>query len=926
MKRYTLALNSDLSPVFRRKDPDMNRTFKLGDIALISVIAACVAALAAPCGAAEDQTIVPPPGDYKMVEAVLEGGNLTLRGGIRDGKLMIPDSLSVRLKAGELVFTADAVKGEFGWRAPDKTQNQQALDAVIHRYAVDARIAGGAITGAWKSADGKRTSVVSGWVRTEKELQAANSFTRGKDWAFYHGSLSSFAAAPCGLTLVNDPKDFRLVWKSEELMPCGQGNGCHYLPGMLMCRTIGGGASPVVSADGKVYVNYMQPAGTVMNDQYRGAPALPQLEKLAKEWNTEVGPGVREKFLRDADDVIVCMDAATGKTLWKTVFAEKGRYQQGHKIGPVNNTPCVGDGKVFAMGSLGRIYALDAQTGKPLWEVPNITGIKLPAGFDRPHANAPVYIDGVVVMGNQGDTLHGFDARTGKELWKLPGKNNRLAVPSRWTHQGKDYILSPADKIYCIEPKSGKVAWETDYKGGYKGVAVSGDILVGLTFSQPGATECVAWRMTPEKAERIWATPVKASGDLSAPAVNDKYIAVGDPGEMQLLDLNTGKVLATAQGPGPGNEGHIFMAENLVFASTDGSHGHNTFGVYGATPETFKLLGGWSPPHHQTSSYHMKCLVFPVVEGRLFMRGFDGIYCYDLRKSPGRVRVEQAIQEAGADADAVITRLLSLATDADVQVREFAGRELAVRVAAGQANSRQAEVLPVLVRLMTGTDPQLRRQLALALVRLGEAALPALVESSRQPDVMARILVVEALGQMSSVDDPRTDQILLAALEETNMNLLEAALTGLAKRTAKLDLYQPVLVKLIDAAQWPVDRQAMVALLKILPKDTPPQPRPKKLEPLLVDLLAEYQDTALAYRAVDAIRALGDDEALRIFIGVLEGDSALRGLRVANGLAEMGARAKPALPALERAMAKWKGFGTFMRSARPAYKKIQEAK
>ena len=54
--------------------------------------------------------------------------------------------------------------------------------------------------------------------------------------------------------------------------------------------------------------------------------------------------------------------------------------------------------------------------------------------------------------------------------------------------------------------------------------------------------------------------------------------------------------------------------------------------VYGATPETFKLLGRWAPPHHQTSSYHCKCMVFPIVEGRLFMRGFDGIHCYDLRK------------------------------------------------------------------------------------------------------------------------------------------------------------------------------------------------------------------------------------------------------------------------------------------------------
>ncbi len=616
-------------------------------------LAACVAALATPCGAAEDLTIIPSAGNYQMVEVVLQKGhpgegNLTLRGGIRDGKLMIPNSLSVRLKAGELVFTADAVKGEFGWRKPDGAMGQTQAGAVIHQYAVDARIAAGTITGTWKGIDGQRTGDVSGWVKTENELQAANTFTMGKDWAFYHGSLSSFAAAPCGLTLVTDPKDFRLVWKSEDLMPCGQGSASHYLGGMLYGRTMGAGASPVVSADGKVYVHYIQPAGTLSNidKPYGKYPsALAALENLAAEWKVDVGPGVREKFLALADDVIVCMDAVTGKTLWKTVFAEKGKFAHDHKIGPVNNTPCVGDGKVFAMGSFGRVYALDARTGKPLWEVPNITRITLNSGtLDRYQGNSPVYVDGVVVMGNQGDTLHGFDANTGKELWKLPGKNNAMAVPSLWKHQGKDYILSPASKISCIEPKTGKVIWETEeYKFGSKGVAVSGDILVGLmniwqrmTGKGEGEPQCVAWRMTPEKAERIWATPVNAHNELSAPAVNDKYVVVGnarpDPGEMKLLDLNTGKVLATAQGPAPMNEGHIFMAENLVCTAPDGSHGNSTLAVYGATPETFKLLGSWTPPHPNTSSYHMKCMTFPVVEGRLFMRGFDGVYCYDLRK------------------------------------------------------------------------------------------------------------------------------------------------------------------------------------------------------------------------------------------------------------------------------------------------------
>ena len=56
----------------------MNRTFKPAAIALNWAIAVCVAALAAPCGAAEDRTIVPPPhaalaGDQHLTLRLVDG-------------------------------------------------------------------------------------------------------------------------------------------------------------------------------------------------------------------------------------------------------------------------------------------------------------------------------------------------------------------------------------------------------------------------------------------------------------------------------------------------------------------------------------------------------------------------------------------------------------------------------------------------------------------------------------------------------------------------------------------------------------------------------------------------------------------------------------------------------------------------------------
>jgi hypothetical protein len=56
--------------------------------------------------------------------------------------------------------------------------------------------------------------------------------------------------------------------------------------------------------------------------------------------------------------------------------------------------------------------------------------------------------------------------------------------------------------------------------------------------------------------------------------------------------------------------------------------------ILGGTPETFgPLRCVWVQPHPQTTSYHNKYMTWPMVEGRIFMRGFDGVYCYDLRQT-----------------------------------------------------------------------------------------------------------------------------------------------------------------------------------------------------------------------------------------------------------------------------------------------------
>jgi PQQ-dependent dehydrogenase (methanol/ethanol family) len=121
-------------------------------------------------------------------------------------------------------------------------------------------------------------------------------------------------------------------------------------------------------------------------------------------------------FLTTAYNHVYAIDAATGQLFW--------HYK--HKMGPITTFCCgpnnkgvaIADGKVY-MGTLdAKLIALDAKTGKMLWQ----TEIADPdKGYSE--TMAPVVVDGKVLIGTNGGEygirgfVKAFDAKTGKEMW-----------------------------------------------------------------------------------------------------------------------------------------------------------------------------------------------------------------------------------------------------------------------------------------------------------------------------------------------------------------------------------------------------------------------------------------------------------------------------------------------------------------------------
>ena len=189
--------------------------------------------------------------------------------------------------------------------------------------------------------------------------------------------------------------------------------------------------------------------------------------KLTQVWTAPMGSGPQEAtplvyrgvmYLPNRGDYIQAFDGKNGKLLWEY----KRQFPEGI-MGGTNRSMAIWGTTLIDAGGDNQIYAVDARTGKLVWETP----VHAPAV--RAHATAgPLIAGGKVITGRQcqpdatfeGCVITAHDAATGKELWRThtipqpgePGSETWGDVPmeQRW-HVGTWMVPSydaALNKIY----------------------------------------------------------------------------------------------------------------------------------------------------------------------------------------------------------------------------------------------------------------------------------------------------------------------------------------------------------------------------------------------------------------------------------------------------------------------------------------------
>jgi outer membrane protein assembly factor BamB len=289
-------------------------------------------------------------------------------------------------------------------------------------------------------------------------------------------------------------------------------------------------------------------------------------KELTRKWRETVGDGVATPALvgdklyvftrQGGDEILRCLDAATGKEIWLDKYATEGVRGPDQSFPGPRCSPTVADGKVVTLGVNGVLSCLDADKGKVLWRKEDVKG------YPRFHtSSSPIVVDGLCIAqmgGGSNGGIVAYDLASGEQKWKAPTDSPAYASPELLTVDGTKLVATLTEtKVVAVNVADGKVAWEAPFRIEGRGYNAATPIVDGQTLIYTGSGRGVKAVRFEKEGDRITAKPLWSNPDKSVmfntPVLKAGFL-YGITADNQLFCINaqTGKTAWSAPvGAGP---------------------------------------------------------------------------------------------------------------------------------------------------------------------------------------------------------------------------------------------------------------------------------------------------------------------------------------------------------------------------------------
>ena len=298
---------------------------------------------------------------------------------------------------------------------------------------------------------------------------------------------------------------------------------------VFVTETVGGKEEVVKALDGKT-------GKELWKASWKGHLTVPAYAKVNGEWirSTPAYDGT-SVFVNGMCDVLVCLDAATGKESWRADFP--ALYKTPQPVFGQASSPMV-DGDAVYTQALAGVFCLEKKTGKVRWRA----AIDNPRAFGAATASP---IIGTVAGKRQLIVLHrkvlaGIDLSDGAVLWRhdIPAYNNTSTLTplllddkSVFTsvYSGRSFRFDVAARE---SKQSAKIGWENKLNGN-----MSTPVLVGKHIYMHLENQRIAC-LDSRTGKQAWLTP-KTFGKYWSMVVNgNRILALDQDGTLYLLEAN----------------------------------------------------------------------------------------------------------------------------------------------------------------------------------------------------------------------------------------------------------------------------------------------------------------------------------------------------------------------------------------------------
>lgn len=330
------------------------------------------------------------------------------------------------------------------------------------------------------------------------------------------------------------------------------------------------------------------------------------------------------QFQKDGAQWAVAFDEKTGKELWKVRTGIEFKAAQGD--GP-HSTPTVDGPRVYVMNARGNLFCLDAATGRTIWKQdllddpkkkPLVWGAAVSPLVDGPR---------LLVSGgwDQGASMRALDKLTGKLIWKALDERGGYSSPRIQKLDGiRQAVLMSGAAALGLVPETGRVLWRIprtppDADNVATPLVMGNKVFVCTSYQKGSTLIQVGNLATSATIKTIWNNKSSLVVHFTTPLLLDGYLYAFDDHGYRCVKMETGEVKWTV--PGIHECGQI-MADGLAYI-LDGEGKLILARLSPGRMEKLSEVSGLVGP---------KCWTMPVVaNGRLYLRDESKLLCLDIR-------------------------------------------------------------------------------------------------------------------------------------------------------------------------------------------------------------------------------------------------------------------------------------------------------